>query len=192
MEKYGYNDRGNGVYPVLDSGNPLGFGNPTGLTQKINEIYFSTIAKEVYTFTPTQLMEIIEIANQCPLAGGAAVYKARGLWSTVNDSLAFDDTGVCNALGMSMRKPHTVTTPPKAVAVIYPNPANRELNVYCPDIVENEALLSIYDLTGKRLMSVILTQSNQKIALDKITKGIYLVQIVSQNKMLLNEKLIIE
>ncbi|MBX7242018.1 MAG: T9SS type A sorting domain-containing protein [Bacteroidia bacterium] len=192
MEKYGYNDRVNGFYPVLGGGNPVGFGNPTGLTQKINEIYFSTIARGVYTFTPTQLADIFSIANQCPLAGGVSVYKARSLYAIVNDEAEYDDTGVCNALGMSMRKPQTDEVISKKVPVIYPNPANRELSVYCPDIEQKEALLSVYDLTGKRLMSVPLTQSNQKIALDRITKGIYLVQIISQGNLLLNEKLIVE
>ncbi|MBX7242016.1 MAG: T9SS type A sorting domain-containing protein [Bacteroidia bacterium] len=192
MEKYGYNDRVNGAYPVLGGGNPVGFGTPTGLTQKINEIYFSTIAREIYTFTPTQLQQIIDIANQCPLAGGTAVYKARGLWSTVNDSLFFDDTGVCNALGMSMRKAQTEAKLTKDKPMIYPNPANQTLNIYCPEIKDAGTQLIFYNLMGQKVHSSAIEKTHQQITLTGLRSGIYLVQIVSGQSILLTEKLIIE
>jgi hypothetical protein len=49
----------------------------------VNEIYLNTIAKGLSEFTLEQKNDLQYIANQCPLAGGDAVYSARSLYSLI-------------------------------------------------------------------------------------------------------------
>ncbi len=46
-------------------------------TKMVNEIYLSTVAKGITIFNSTQITQLSNIAHQCPLTGGRAVYRAR-------------------------------------------------------------------------------------------------------------------
>ncbi|MBL0052027.1 MAG: T9SS type A sorting domain-containing protein [Bacteroidetes bacterium] len=44
------------------------------------------------------------IANQCPLAGGVAVYRARAMLYLINGYAVYNDKEICNRTGIEMRK----------------------------------------------------------------------------------------
>src|SRR5690606_10442037 len=59
--------------------------------KKVNEIYLSTVAKDVLEFTNDQIQDLYAIASQCPLAGGQAVYKARALYALTDKKEFFNN-----------------------------------------------------------------------------------------------------
>lgn len=54
--------------------------------KQVNDIYLGTVAKDVGIFTPAQATQLFAIANQCPMLGGNAVFRARALYSLIDDT----------------------------------------------------------------------------------------------------------
>lgn len=63
----------------------------------VNNIYLSTIAVNQADSIINYSTQLYNIANQCALSGGSAVYSARSLYHLINDSIIFDDTRICNS-----------------------------------------------------------------------------------------------
>ncbi|MCB0849673.1 MAG: hypothetical protein KDC20_07975, partial [Bacteroidetes bacterium] len=61
------------------------------MQKMINEIYLSTVAKDVLEFTNDQIQDLYAIASQCPLAGGQAVYRARSLYALADKNTFFNN-----------------------------------------------------------------------------------------------------
>lgn len=57
----------------------------------VNDIYLATMGKDVDEFTASQTSTLFDIANQCPMLGGNAVYRARALYSWIADKIELDD-----------------------------------------------------------------------------------------------------
>ena len=74
------------------------------MQKMINEIYLSTVAKDVLEFTNDQIQDLYAIASQCTLAGGQAVYRARSLYALADKNTFFNNFTVCEAAGYAMRK----------------------------------------------------------------------------------------
>lgn len=70
---------------------------------------------------------------------------------------------------------------------IYPNPARKFVTINATA----NSTINIYDITGKIIMNETLRASNQQINIEKLNKGIYFVNINSENKTF-NTKLVIE
>ena len=51
--------------------------------KQVNNVYLSTIAKSIDGFTADQVSALFDIANQCPMVGGNAVYRARALYALI-------------------------------------------------------------------------------------------------------------
>lgn len=73
---------------------------------------------------------------------------------------------------------------------IYPNPATNEF--YVKGDVTLPAVMEIYDVTGKKLLSENITSNNQKINVAGLAKGMYFVKIISTDNKQTNVKILIE
>ncbi|HQY04406.1 MAG TPA: hypothetical protein PLC10_15935, partial [Flavobacteriales bacterium] len=71
--------------------------------KQVNEIYLSTVGKEVDTFTVDQTNTLFFIANQCPMVGGNSVYRARSLYRLIDDEQQFDDPQLCLQHGIIVK-----------------------------------------------------------------------------------------
>ena len=65
---------------------------------------------------------------------------------------------------------------------IYPNPTSKILNIEISNKIEN---ITLYDLTGEAVLTINENNINSKYELDltNFSKGIYLVQIKSNNEV---------
>ncbi|MCB0581204.1 MAG: hypothetical protein KDD10_18075 [Phaeodactylibacter sp.] len=59
--------------------------------QDVNALFLETVAIGTDTFTETQITALLAIADQCPLAGGDAVFKARSLYSLIDPLVKYED-----------------------------------------------------------------------------------------------------
>ncbi|MBK8950418.1 MAG: hypothetical protein IPM68_16665 [Flavobacteriales bacterium] len=69
----------------------------------MNEIHLATIGKDVDIFSTTQAGALFDIANQCPMIGGNAVFKARSLYWLIDDNYDFDDLLLCLSYGIVVK-----------------------------------------------------------------------------------------
>lgn len=74
---------------------------------------------------------------------------------------------------------------------IYPNPLKTYLSVIINNDAEDNYYLSLYDLTGKHLMSHRIKKSTE-IDISKLNPGIYLYRITSTNDIIKTGKIIIQ
>ncbi len=128
------------------------------------------------------------IADQCPLAGGNAVFKARAILSLINDELVYNDINICLQAGIILRQISKTPT-----ASLYPNPANNSVTlVYeLPEVSTAEFLLfnSVGMLQLKQQMKIDITQMS--FSTEQLAPGVYHYQVNTSSDFQLNGKLVI-
>jgi hypothetical protein len=106
-----------------------------------------------------------------------------------NWQVTMDATDVCT----SVRTPATVTVTStagidnneEATLLVYPNPASDFVNIEFSSVEQGEAILSIYDMLGKKVYDVNLGQINGKVVktinTSTYAKGVYNVKLNINN-----------
>lgn len=143
----------------------------------VNDIYLNTVGRENYFLTLEQILTLQGIIFQCPFSGGASVYKARTLYSMVNDSIDYDDYDLCVFQGVAPRQSKDQSS---VSALLFPNPTSNfvTLNYQLHDHVNS--IFRIIDQLGRVVLKQKLTSEVNQIQLDCsfIKAGIYTYQIV--------------
>ncbi|MNE32201.1 hypothetical protein D3C80_1258000 [compost metagenome] len=76
-----------------------------------------------------------------------------------------------------------------------PNPFNRETTIryYVPESI-GEAYIAVYDMTGKQLLTVPLTQKGENritVASNSLSAGMFMYAIIANNKLIDSKRMII-
>ena len=95
--------------------------------QLVNDIYLGTLATDVSEFTPTEVSALYSIADQCPMVGGNAVYRARAVYALIDDQQTFDDHELCLPFGIEVRSVEQAVAP---TVQVLPNPANDQATLF--------------------------------------------------------------
>lgn len=116
-------------------------------TKQVNEIYLSTIGSEVDTFTTAQVNALYSIADQCPMVGGEAVFRARALYALVNNEQDFDDPLLCLQQGIIVKslKPQDTGV---GQATVVPNPAMNAATVVLQEELDNPVVFVVFNAIG--------------------------------------------
>jgi len=158
----------------------------------VNEIYFSTLAIGIDSFTVSQLSDLYTIANQCPLAGGDGVYYARSILRLIDDSTDYDDKELCFAQGINYRQ---ASNQPKHLEdwVIYPNPANNILHIQSPQPTLGEIKLVWINTLGTIVstQSISLNGREQEINISSLPNGIYHLHVYEEGRSSWIQKVVI-
>lgn len=160
--------------------------------KSVNEIYLNTIAKGILSFSLTQISIIEEIANQCPLAGGQAVYLARSMYRLIKDTV-YDDVLLCYAAGIKNKPIDEPVIPDNKQFKIFPNPATDIVNVSWDNPCDEFAVIEFITPLGQVYYSqrFSLSESGLFISLKNWKPGIYQVCIKHSDKKVRYDKLII-
>lgn len=136
---------------------------------------------------------LIQIAIQCPSAGGPAVFKARTLVLLVNDSITYDDVKACVQLGILRMSNNSVSSTKKHSFIVSPNPASTEVYFYL-----DQLQLENYTLKVINNMGAIIFQSEYKSILNSMSlsilnypQGVYTIQLKPEAGEIMTEKLVI-
>ncbi|MBV6404522.1 MAG: hypothetical protein IT228_00635 [Flavobacteriales bacterium] len=127
----------------------------------VNEVYLATVGKNVDSFTTTQTADLFAIANQCPMLGGNAVFKARSLYWLIDDSYDFDDQALCLQHGIIVKS--LAAQPINAVAVI-PNPAVDEATLVLDHELDEPGSFVVYDAVGAEVMRQVVPIDMPRLA----------------------------
>jgi len=156
----------------------------------VNEIFLNSFGSERNQIDAEAAEQLYSIAIQCPFAGGPAVYRARGLYLVVNDSIYFDDEEACNSINYRISADMGI---PDYFVFAYPNPAQDILTFDYELIDFNDASVSIFDLTGRLILEKALNidETQSKINLANLSSGIYFYRVIGDGQDLKQEKIII-
>jgi hypothetical protein len=160
-------------------------------TQKdVNEIYLATIGKDVETFTSGQAIALFDIANQCPMLGGNAVFKARSLYWLIDDTQDFDDPVLCLPYGVVLKR--LLDQHINAVSIV-PNPASDEASLVLLHETVEPAYLTLYNAVGSESLRVLVPKGTERHAFStaSMPPGLYHYKVLSGNGLMGDGKLTI-
>ncbi|MBK9275199.1 MAG: right-handed parallel beta-helix repeat-containing protein [Flavobacteriales bacterium] len=115
----------------------------------VNDIYLATVGKDLDSFTVAQAASLFDIANQCPMLGGNAVFKARSLYWLIDDTYDFDDAVLCLPYGIIVK---SLTESPINSTAVIPNPASDEATLVLERPLDAPSVFVVYDALGGELM----------------------------------------
>ncbi|MBK9077143.1 MAG: hypothetical protein IPL77_19645 [Flavobacteriales bacterium] len=115
----------------------------------VNDIYLATVGQDIDSFTTTQADGLFDIANQCPMLGGNAVFKARSLYWLIDDTYDFDDASLCLPWGIIVKNMAGQAT--NTVSVV-PNPASNEATLVLSRALDEPGVFVLYDGLGAEVM----------------------------------------
>jgi hypothetical protein len=153
-----------------------------------NNLYLKKHLTETYEYSVEEMDVLLQIAEQCPLSGGPAVYQSRNFIMALT-SLVSNFSDDCNTAGKapSLQRNHS-----NYAFKLYPNPSNAFVTVEYKSLTNEKGSLSIYDLTGKLKVEYVLDQSG-KMSFDLafLNNGIYFYQVMINHTLQQADKLVI-
>lgn len=152
----------------------------------VNEIYLGTVGKDIDTFTVAQANDLFDIANQCPMVGGNAVYTARSLYRLIDDTYEFDDPLLCLPHGIVVKS--ALQEQPAAVSV-QPNPARGRAALMLGEPLEEAGLLVLYNLAGQEVLRVEVSagEPRTEFATGNLAAGVYQYRVQQGGGALLGQ-----
>ena len=123
------------------------------------------------------------IAYQCPLTGGTAVFRARGLLSLVDDYDFGDDVVNCQEVGNRSADGSSANEMEEGSLLIYPNPASTVINVILPKGSNGDySRLQLLDVSGMVVREVQTPeQTSLRMDVSELPRGVYLCKVHQLN-----------
>ena len=165
--------------------------------KQVNEIYLVTIAKGISYFTTQQIETLYGIAIQCPIAGGNAVWKARGLYSLIDDDMIYDDFITCLNAGVILREAATTTNTAseknntRYSTSISPNPTQDKATLKYNFPTNSNGTLVLVDSYGKEIYRTALESNSKEFTFStlNINPSIYFYKVYSNDQLIGSGKL---
>jgi hypothetical protein len=162
----------------------------------VNGLWLSTLAKNIEP-TSNEFALLSSIANQCPIAGGNAVYAARSFvqHSSIDSIMFWDDYSLCLLDGFDTRKTdgEEIKEILNPLVLVYPNPSDDLIKVNYQNHVYDCINVIVSNLSGQEVNSVIYCKKGSlDMDLSSLSAGTYFIQIFEKMKLIHQEKIIIK
>lgn len=133
---------------------------------------------------------LFDIANQCPMIGGNAVFYARSLYALIDDTQEFDDFLLCLPHGIVVKS--LVELHANAVSMI-PNPASDEATLVLTRELEGLGTLIMFDAIGAEVLRSSIPGRTLRLAFSTVTlaPGLYHYKVLAAGGVIGNGKLTI-
>ncbi len=156
----------------------------------VNDIYLSTVAKDILEFNQIQTDTLMAIAFQCPLTGGSAVYEARSLLAMALDTV-YNDSLLCS--GVDNRGSGKVGENKENGFSLFPNPAKQEVNVLLPGNSLQNGKVVISNAMGIRVVDRPIRKGDVRVTIktSSLAPGFYLLTIFDSKTKIFSEQLVI-
>jgi hypothetical protein len=112
-----------------------------------------------------------------------------------NASIYFDSNPaiVTATFNSKFTVPLGITTFDDNSLVLYPNPASNLIQIELINTNEQINRIVIYDMLGKAVKTIVVTTtSSVSVDVSDVSKGMYLIEIISENNLKITKKLIIQ
>jgi hypothetical protein len=159
------------------------------IEKKVNDIYLRGIGHGIDSLTLQDKSDLESIIHICPLAGGPAVYRARALYITVNDTIEYHDSLVCRQANFFResqeqweQKAEIKIKKDDLNIYLFPNPAQDKLMLLFKGDID-AGKIEIYDLTGAIVATHNLSKSssNKELDISLMAEGYYLIHFTLGN-----------
>ena len=151
----------------------------TALYQTNSKVVTSSLT-DWFTGVPGGLEQhktaIVQIANQCPLDGGEAVFQARALAFQLGDEGPYDDITICKVA--SKKRGDELLQDSTPQALIYPNPTNDRFSFSSPEVEVTE--VQLLNTLGRSVLTELLGKDGRvsgSVNVSDIPAGVYTVQL---------------
>ena len=146
--------------------------------KKVDQIYLDLITENFNSLTSLEVIQLENIANQCPVIGGSAVLQARGMLGLTDSIYQFNDQEACHPTS-SQRKHHIK----EADFKIYPNPTSDKITININSKKNENYTFRLYNMLGVEVVSLLITgnQINRDIDVTGLANGIYNYSLISGN-----------
>lgn len=118
----------------------------------------------------TELTQLENIANQCPLEGGQGVFVARSILVQLGN-YEFDDRNLCEILEERGSKAQTK----EFVAGFYPNPALNEITFIIPNEKDCQSV-RLLSTIGQEIFKIAKPVNGQNMKIGQLVTGIYFLE----------------
>ncbi len=168
--------------------------------QTINDLILRKLLNVNYVYSDGDKTTLSSIANQCPVDGGNAVYQARVLLMTINNTVIdfVDNCIVGKTAGRSMEEipldTATVIDARSKAFKLYPNPNDGNMIFEYSLEEQSSGTFILYDITGRVINKYKLTagQSNElKISENELNNGVYFYSVIIDNSIKAYSKIVI-
>ncbi len=124
-------------------------------------------------------------------AGGKAVFKARALYSLINNNVKFDDFELCGS--SSERKRSDYKAFQGDISYIYPNPTSNVFTLYFNLLNFTDGLVQITNMFGQVVKQIHLTgeRGTLKVEMSDLNQGVYYYQIIDSENTIRKKEAII-
>jgi nitrite reductase/ring-hydroxylating ferredoxin subunit len=170
--------------------------NATGLIETnekiINDININ-YQIEGREYLLSRYQEIYAIANQCPYAGGPAVYEARVLLRVITDTILYDDASTCLLQGIYRAAAGTDNE--NAIEIfLKPNPANEYVDLFIANNNGSNCKVTITDALCKEVKAIAIDCKQKSVRIDtrQLAQGVYTVAFIMDGLKLKSQKLVIQ
>ncbi len=151
------------------------------IEQYLKEVYSISIAdRETNSIlSEVNLKRLQAIAKLCPYESGPAVYNARALLTKVDQTVYFNACEMPNSSSRIQTNDNSIAQQDKDKVIIYPNPASDKLHIAVQLEADQKGQLSIYDITGKLLISETISGNStvSEISTASLSEGIYMYKL---------------
>jgi hypothetical protein len=157
--------------------------------KKVNEIYFRSLARDIYHLDASDEQVIRALAMKCPMEAGNAVFKARVLHSLFQYK-TFDDSQLCTPSieGPIGGKIAANKVPNGNDVQLFPNPTSDILNIRLAIPCKVEIVLR--NISGGLIQQISATEDTQ-LSLQDVPNGIIFAEVWSNGKRIDTKKIIV-
>jgi hypothetical protein len=161
--------------------------------QIVNDIYSALMTGD--SSTVSQRAALTVVAEQCPLTGGNAVYRARTMLSLIEDEVLFyeDSCTVVSGSRIGGAQTFAESSVSQTNFNLYPNPNNGMMTLNYVLEEEQTASFALFDMTGRAVTQFNLPTGQQTFNLDQamLAPGMYYYAYYVDGSLLKSDKVII-
>jgi PKD repeat protein len=158
--------------------------------QIVNEIFLETWAKGIFSSDSVQLTALENVAFQCPLTGGTAVFRARAMLSLAGDYDFGDDELNCQGIGERAESFDEKNLNQADNVSLLPNPAISQVEVRLPKN-DSGGVLYVLDNLGRLVLHQEFLEDQFTFSANSHPNGIYTCQFILNNQKFYKSKLAI-
>ncbi|MBX2929733.1 MAG: T9SS type A sorting domain-containing protein [Saprospiraceae bacterium] len=149
-----------------------------------NDIYLSWLSTAFGALDSTEAAALAAIAEQCPIEGGNAVYRARAFLAALRQEyVTYNDSLLCAPIELLTvrpdNEPQLQIAKDEAGLSIFPNPASNEVKLVWSKSDENPGLVQVSDIYGRQVRQLVIASgtTEQVIQLAGLPDGVYVFRI---------------
>ncbi|HHM21798.1 MAG TPA: hypothetical protein ENJ20_07215 [Bacteroidetes bacterium] len=165
---------------------------PEDNEKTVNDIYLATVAIGRISLDQNQISTLDQIAAQCPLTGGSAVFKARSILSLVVER-EYDNEVLCGVGERGGKSIGGNDDNANDAFSFFPNPAKDEVIFSFHIPTEKERVLVVSDSFGKEVFRSIVPGDMPSFVLDTkgFSDGLYICSLITSEQLAFSAKLVI-